>query len=173
MSVHMILFLILLSTNCFGQILNSDFTEWENLQNYEKPLNWITDQHVYGQKILRGYENENSWVKFSIDYNTGDCSASISQTIPTINNFDQINELEFELKTQSLNPDSTTFFKIQMFYFLNNTQIINEEIILDTLLLDFSKVYIPLSNHNSDSLFIKFTGGGFLTSYSVPQICTS
>ena len=147
----------------FAQIQNSDFSDWEIVDGFERPVAWKTNQNMYSNNIERVEDGVNSWVKFTSDNYDDQCGGRITQTFE-YPELAELVSLDFDIRTKSFEADSSTILRIFVSHVSKDLVTVNTEIFdLDTLISEFIRISIPLQDSLVlDSIFISFTGGSIL-----------
>ncbi len=148
-----------------GQIPNGSFEFWEEIFNYEKPLDWSTNQDTlhtrferdtisidgqYSLKIIPGVTS--SWLGcesqagIHVNFNTTLASNS---------------SLTFYAKSVSTDPgqNNDVYLIVNVFTFNSDTILNTYDWRTFTSIEEFTKVEIPLSDENIDAISIFISGG--------------
>ncbi|RLD18651.1 MAG: hypothetical protein DRI69_09945 [Bacteroidetes bacterium] len=158
-----------------SQIPNAGFEQWDSIENYEKPLGWITNQsqeltrlqrdtaRVEGQYSLKLFPSTGSW--FDV------CESHLITTVKIDQQYQVVHSLYFYYK---IIPDSTYGYAgaflhstVRVFNKDGTVELISSTITEETP--EFTEIEIPLLHTTIDSIRISFSGGA--RSHGAADIC--
>ncbi|GJM32311.1 MAG: hypothetical protein DHS20C18_13120 [Saprospiraceae bacterium] len=160
--------IILISPNyLYSQIPNGGFENWEIIDDYEKPVNWETNQdtnHIRFEKSNISFEGEYSMKIISSSLTAWTECNSLAQTSVKLDPYEGENRsLSFNLKSipDTLNQTGNLFFILRVIFFESGNFESDYQLERYDIIEEFTFVEIPMSNPNVDSLEISIIGGAW------------
>ncbi len=157
-------FLTLCYFAAFSQIPNGGFENWENIQNYEKPLYWETNQDTNFVRFVKdtfSYEGVFS-LKILTDPSViafRNCMSMASAAVKLNASLGENKSLYFYVKSLSDNSLGTTFLKVSGKCYQGQTFIAEYNWENHEEIATFTEIELPLTNPAIDSLSIHIWGG--------------
>lgn len=158
--------IVLIQTEMFAQISNAGFEEWEQIQNYEKPMFWDTNQDSTFTRFEKG--------EISVE---GEYSLKIIPSTPIMSCM-SIARIGVKLQTPIGENKSLTFFAKSIPFPSNDEETVFLQVsghlysggnfesnyVWETFdrIDDFTKIQIPITYPNVDSISIVIAGGASL-----------
>ena len=164
-------FLIATQFNFGQEINNGSFESWEevthsdgqgNFVTYLKPTDWTVNQDFYFEKVLQDENHtEGDYSAKLIVYpnqSFGSCQSVLQQDVLLENPIAANKSLFFSIKSESLEPDNTTYFRFYCGFFSEGEFISSDEWVNIHEIQDFIEIEIP-APEGTDMLEIWLIGG--------------
>ena len=155
---------ILTSLTAFCQIPNASFEEWEQIDNYDKPVGWETNQDTFTARII-----QDSVFKVDGEYSmhfVSNASSAWQSCTSRIYSWNTLNDeleenqsLYFYLKMLSINSNDDAYFEVQMTGYKNNEVIGTAHSIFFEEYEEFELIELPMNFAGADLIIFNFLGG--------------
>lgn len=155
---------ILISFQVFCQIPNASFEEWEQVDNYDKPVNWETNQDTFFTRII-----QDSIFKMDGDYSMHfvsnapsawqDCTDRLSTSITFTDGLEENQSLFFYLKLLSINANNDAYFQVRIAGYKNGQNLGFVDSTFWGEVEEFQQVEIPMDFADAELITFDFMGG--------------
>ena len=158
-------FACMISNKLDSQIPNAGFELWESIDNYEKPLNWETNQDTNHTRFMKSEDSvEGDYSIKIIDSSQTawtNCNNLARTGVKLTTPIGEKKALSFYVKSvlDSFNQSGYVFISIQIYTFESDNYIERLDWMNYDVIEEFTKQEIPILNPNVDSLDIKIIGG--------------
>lgn len=159
----LLIFYTSLTSNISAQILNGGFEEWETVQNFEKPKFWNTNQDAnfvrFEKDTLSVEGNYSLKVVPSAFSAWQECNSIASMKVRLPMTVGEDRSLTFYVKSTPLIQFEPVFLRVRGKFFDSGNFDSNYEWETFDKIEEFTKIQIPITNPNIDSLTITIIGG--------------
>ena len=153
------LIVISFGQNTLGQIPNGGFEEWESVHNYEQPLNWTTNQdsnYVKIEKDTFAAEGDFSLKLLPSAYSgfTGECLSYAMSRTKLDSPIGANKSLTFYVRSipDTLSQSEYVYMEVFGAFYESGNYVDNYEWKTSSAIEDFTKIEIPITNPNVDSI---------------------
>ncbi|MFK7773551.1 MAG: T9SS type A sorting domain-containing protein [Saprospiraceae bacterium] len=159
-----ILFFTFSSFSLFSQIPNASFEAWEMIDNYEKPVDWDTNQDTSLARILQDsvFKMDGEYSMHFVSHAPSawqDCTSRLSTSIVLNDGLGENQSLFFYLKLLSINANNDAYFQIRMEGYKNGQNLGYVDSTFWEEVEEFELIEIPMDFAGAELINFEFLGG--------------
>lgn len=162
--LFILLLFVMTSFTFFSQIPNASFEEWEMINNYDKPIDWNTNQDTFFTRIIQDsvFKMDGNYSMHFVSHAPSawqDCTNRLSTSITLNDGLAENQSIYFYLKLLSINANNDAYFQVRIQGYKNGQNLGFIDSTFWSEVEEFELIEIPMNFAGAELINFDFFGG--------------